>query len=249
MRLPLCTAGDCLPLCAAGLRDDVRLEAALHTDELRAPAAGSSPLSPVVKSIVMDSEPAAPHLRGRVGLMRRIESRFRFLAVRSFYVFENHGCSCCLGQVFVTLLEDDIVSLNLRLQADATATLRGQRPSYRESLLSVRQRLEVRANQASPLFSPCVLLHYMSNASETGQVLEHQTKTLSVSWPQVPCPSTLATQDLEAEIFLHMMQMYAESTAEASKEEADALVNACAVNSDGMAPPRYVSGCRHSCQE
>lgn len=59
-------------------------------------------------------------------------------------------------------------------------------------------------------------------------------------FPQVRCPSTLATQDLEAEIFLHMMQMYAESTAKASKEEADALVNAYAVNSDGMAPPRCV---------
>jgi hypothetical protein len=42
---------------------------------------GASPLSPVVKSIVTDSEPAAAHVRGRVGLMRRIESRFRFLAV------------------------------------------------------------------------------------------------------------------------------------------------------------------------
>lgn len=38
-----------------------------------------------MKSIVVDSEPAAAHLRGRAGLMRRIESRFRFLAV------------CCAG--------------------------------------------------------------------------------------------------------------------------------------------------------
>ena len=43
--------------------------------------AGVSPLSPVVKSLVADNEPAAVGLRGRVALMHRLEARFRFLAV------------------------------------------------------------------------------------------------------------------------------------------------------------------------
>ena len=44
--------------------------------------AGLSPLSPVLKSLLADNEPAAVLHRGRESLMRRIESRFRFLAVR-----------------------------------------------------------------------------------------------------------------------------------------------------------------------
>ena len=42
--------------------------------------AGSSPLSPVLKSVLADNEQAAP-IRGRAALMHRIEARFRFLAV------------------------------------------------------------------------------------------------------------------------------------------------------------------------
>lgn len=45
-------------------------------------AAGASPLSPVIKSLVAVNEPPAVLHRGRTPLMRRIESRFRFLAVR-----------------------------------------------------------------------------------------------------------------------------------------------------------------------
>ena len=45
-------------------------------------SAGVSPLSPVLKSLLADNEPAAVLHRGRESLMRRIESRFRFLAVR-----------------------------------------------------------------------------------------------------------------------------------------------------------------------
>ena len=44
--------------------------------------AGPSPLSPIMKSLVVDSEPPAIGLRGRLSIMHRIESRFRFLAVR-----------------------------------------------------------------------------------------------------------------------------------------------------------------------
>ena len=43
---------------------------------------GRSPLSPLIKSIVGESDPPAINLRGRQSVMQRIESRFRFLAVR-----------------------------------------------------------------------------------------------------------------------------------------------------------------------
>lgn len=43
--------------------------------------AGASPLSPVIKSLITENEPAAGHLRGRNSLMRAIDQRFRFLAV------------------------------------------------------------------------------------------------------------------------------------------------------------------------
>lgn len=49
---------------------------------MRLHIAGVSPLSPVLKSLLADNEPAAVLHRGRESLMRRIESRFRFLAVR-----------------------------------------------------------------------------------------------------------------------------------------------------------------------
>ena len=55
------------------------------------------------------------------------------------------------------------------MQADSGAMLRGYRPSYREALLRVRDRLHV------------------------------------------PCPGGLATQDLESEIFLHLLQRQAEA--------------------------------------
>ena len=45
-------------------------------------------------------------------------------------------CMCCMG-VYVNPMPA------LLDQADATAMLRGRRPSYRESLLSVRSRLKV----------------------------------------------------------------------------------------------------------
>ena len=44
-------------------------------------AAGASPFSPVLKSLLADDEPAAAALRGRRALMHRVETRFRFLAV------------------------------------------------------------------------------------------------------------------------------------------------------------------------
>lgn len=120
---------------------------------------GSSPLSPIVKSIVTENEPAAGRLRGRSSLMRVIDQRFRFLA------------------------------------ADAGAMIRGRRPSYRESLLSVRDRLSV------------------------------------------DCPSTLRTSELEAEIYMHMLDRY--DTSNDSHNSVKKTVNAFAVSEegDGMAPP------------
>ena len=95
--------------------------------------------------------------------MHRIESRFRFLAVnpavRSAHIlsFYTRG----MRAVCQTMSHST-------LQADSAATLRGYRPSYREVLLHVRDRLHV------------------------------------------PCPGGLATQDLESEIFLHMLHQQAE---------------------------------------
>jgi len=55
-------------------------------------AAGSSPLSPFVKSLVADNEPAAVSLRGRGALMHRLEARFRFLAVSATLL--GAPCAC-----------------------------------------------------------------------------------------------------------------------------------------------------------
>ncbi|KAK9803232.1 hypothetical protein WJX73_007926 [Symbiochloris irregularis] len=106
---------------------------------------GSSPLSPVLKSVLGDSEPAAP-IRGRAALMHRVEARFRFLA------------------------------------ATAGAMLKGHRPSYRESLLQVRERLSIK------------------------------------------CPSGLRTAELEAEIYLHLLETHSvsiEGLAEELKSAAE----------------------------
>lgn len=109
---------------------------------------GRSPLSPILKSLMADNEPAVP-LRGRAALMHRIEARFRFLA------------------------------------ATAGALLKGRRPSYRESLLQVRDRLSIK------------------------------------------CPSGLTTPELEAEIYMHLLQHHSPSVEglveeiESAADEAD----------------------------
>ncbi|CAL5227452.1 g10419 [Coccomyxa viridis] len=121
---------------------------------------GASPLSPLLKSILKENEPAAIARRGRASIMHRIESRFRFLA------------------------------------ADSGAMLRGYRPSYRETLLCIRDRLEVH------------------------------------------CPSGLDTQDLETEIFLHLLQQHKSALNGLAEDAAAAAAKATASSSDGMAPVR-----------
>lgn len=118
----------------------------------------SSLLSPIGKSL-QTAEPPALHYRGRDGLIRRIEHRFRFLA------------------------------------ADAMDTLRGTWPTYRQTLLGVRQRLEV------------------------------------------PCPATLATCDLESEVFLHLLNEHADAVGAAVPGDAAGGAAEHASHGDGMAPP------------
>ena len=91
--------------------------------------AGASPFSPVLKSLLADDEPAAAALRGRRALMHRVESRFRFLAVR------------CLPPA----LRTDAAGPEQQRAAQASthSVIRGHRPSYRETLLAVRARLQV----------------------------------------------------------------------------------------------------------
>jgi len=83
------------------------------------------------------------------------------------------------------------------LAADAAATLRGSFPSYRQTLVAIRNRLNV------------------------------------------PCPSSLATHDLEAEIFLFLLQEHAEAVdaAASSASISAAAVAEHANEGDGMALP------------
>ncbi|XP_019238203.1 PREDICTED: uncharacterized protein LOC109218305 isoform X5 [Nicotiana attenuata] len=74
---------------------------------------------------------------------------------------------------FLSMLE----SRFLYLAADARSTLRGRRPSYREVLLGVREKLSIR------------------------------------------CSAKLSTEDLEAEIFLHLLQEY--SSSKESSDDSD----------------------------
>ncbi len=120
---------------------------------------GASPLSPLLKSILKENEPAAISHRGRASIMHRIESRFRFLAVG--YTCKSLLPSCCqhpCTKVQVPRCQSRAshetawkLEIKLRfsievlwsLQADSGAMLRGYRPSYRETLLCIRDRLEV----------------------------------------------------------------------------------------------------------
>ncbi|CAH9142460.1 unnamed protein product [Cuscuta epithymum] len=69
-------------------------------------------------------------------------------------------------EAFISMLE----SRFLYLAADAQSTLRGRRPSYRDALLNVRKKLNVR------------------------------------------CSAKISVEDLEAEIFLHLLHEYSSST-------------------------------------
>ncbi|MEW5308619.1 MAG: hypothetical protein WDW38_000563 [Sanguina aurantia] len=116
-----------------------------------------SPFSPLVKNMLVEKEPALLQQRGRVSIMHKIESRFRFLA------------------------------------ADPDALLKGTRPGYRETLLTIRDRLEV------------------------------------------GCSSNLATNDLETELFVHIMEHcleYVSGEGDADPREAAAV--ALAYEGDGM---------------
>ena len=84
----------------------------------------------MLKSLLADKEPAAAALRGRLALMHRIERRFRFLAVR---------IATCLGW----RASQAKALIWLRVQASTQSVIRGHRPSYRDALLAVRDRLQV----------------------------------------------------------------------------------------------------------
>lgn len=122
--------------------------------------------------------------------------------------------------------------------------LRGRRPSYRESLLSVRDRLKVLQCALPPTCMCCMSCQSWYVSRGCPLLIAHTAAAgqckywYAPSGSQVQCPSTLATQDLEAEVFLHMMRMWTESKAAASQQEADALMNAYAVAGDKKAPPR-----------
>lgn len=64
----------------------------------------SSPFSPVLKSLVVEKEPALLQLRGRRSVQHKVEQHFRFLA------------------------------------ADSSTLLQGRRPSYRQTLLNIRDK-------------------------------------------------------------------------------------------------------------
>lgn len=129
------------------------------------------------------------------------------------------------------------------LQADAGATLRGRWPSYREALLSVRDRLKVRpATQHIQQCNVSDQTHKCQWRSCWGMHRQRFTaflrhadllcKTISVRRPklaalQVDCPSTLPTAELETEIYVHMLETYA--AANNAQRQSAAEVNSYAV--------------------
>ena len=70
-----------------------------------------------MKSIVADNEPPAIHLRGRTSIMHRIESRFRFLAVRSHLA--ELQCMFLVVSSFTCLVAASFFGLKLSLQMTA----------------------------------------------------------------------------------------------------------------------------------
>lgn len=95
--------------------------------------AGASLMSPIIKSLLTEREPAALKYRGRAAVMHRVEQRMRFLAVRA-----------CSGSVCYHHANQAAATCWSILQADSAATLRGQYPSYRELLLRICQKLGIR---------------------------------------------------------------------------------------------------------
>lgn len=80
------------------------------------------------------------------------------------------------------------------LAADSLATLRGYRPTYKESLAHIRSKLGI------------------------------------------SCPPNLDTQDLEAEIFLHLLQNYQQDVLSISGDSEGAQAAAAVIEGDGMVP-------------
>ncbi|GAQ79225.1 hypothetical protein KFL_000260410 [Klebsormidium nitens] len=133
---------------------------------------GRSPLSPILKSIATGDGSSSDGEDGGAGHPRRDfrdmlserETLLRRLEARFFF-----------------------------LAADAKATMTGKRPSYRQVLLCVRQKL------------------------------------------RVPCSNVLSTADLEAEIFLHLLQEYSSAPSKQKEHEQGVVM----VND-----PRHVQGKR-----
>ncbi len=86
----------------------------------------------MIKSLLTQREPAALKHRGRAAVMHRIEQRMRFLAVSSDQLSSTQCYACCWHQNTATS------------QADSASTLRGQYPSYRELLLRLCYKLEIK---------------------------------------------------------------------------------------------------------
>lgn len=88
-------------------------------------------LSPLIKSVLTAREPAALKHRGRAAVMHRIEQRMRFLGVS-------------LRPLYAELTAVLMSTAGIDTQADSASTLRGHYPSYREMLLKLCHKLDIK---------------------------------------------------------------------------------------------------------
>ncbi|DBA73736.1 TPA: hypothetical protein ACH3X2_009712 [Trebouxia sp. C0005] len=118
---------------------------------------GTSLLSPLIKSLLTQREPAALKHRGRAAVMHRIEQRMRFLA------------------------------------ADSASTLRGQYPSYRELLLRLCYKLEIKCPSTliTEDLETEVLMHILEQQEQSASPAALQKASQSSKRPAEKEPNIL----------------------------------------------------------
>ncbi|KAL0017824.1 hypothetical protein WJX77_005235 [Trebouxia sp. C0004] len=118
---------------------------------------GTSLLSPLIKSLLTQREPAALKFRGRAAVMHRIEQRMRFLA------------------------------------ADSASTLRGQYPSYRELLLRLCYKLEIKCPSTliTEDLETEVLMHILEQQEQSASPAALQKASQSSKKPAEKEPNML----------------------------------------------------------
>lgn len=194
--------------------------------------------------------------RGRASIMHRIESRFRFLAVRNRGPYPLHADHTILHDSLQVSCRLQILELKERGVTFAR-TLTALTQMHRQTLEPCCEATGPATGRpccasgnawkcSAPQDSPHPYAEHPSHHSGqsllwTKSVNAALLLSLSASHNWAPEPRPRSAQDLETEIFLHLLQQHKNAIAGLAEDAEAAEAKATASSSDGMAPVRWAT--------